>query len=255
MASNPKKVMFQYSMQRHRSLSCSTSKAFFFILQCSPFLVQVFVEIVAVRNLPDGHKGNLFVLFSKSQPDAFYNAERKLSILSRSGVRQVAYIQCEPTGELFFELVSHSPSKLRITVAPKTMGTASLSLPDFLVPVSKLQVEEWFDLKPSSNNGNSKPIGIRIAVSFTVPTLAPHVLRMVCSRPLSKTACFFFLPERVQHAKRWVDVSNETHSDVITLQMRYDNYQFSGINELIIILGLCMFLLYLLLLLFLCVCT
>ncbi|KAL5822007.1 hypothetical protein ACOSQ3_023889 [Xanthoceras sorbifolium] len=181
--------------------------------------VEVLLEIVAVKNLPDGHKGSLFVLFNKSQPDVFFNAKRKLTILSKSGVKQVSSFQCEPTGELFFELVSHSPSKLPIKGASKTMGTTSLSLQNFLDPVSKLAQEKWFDLVPSSDNVSSKPISIRIAVSFTVPMLASHVLHMVPSRPLSKSSCFWPLPARTQHVKCWTRVVDETYSEVISLQM------------------------------------
>ncbi|CAK8571553.1 unnamed protein product [Lathyrus sativus] len=45
----------------------------------------------------DGLEGSLFVLFSKSQPDAFFDAKRRLSILSESRVKNVASVQCEPT--------------------------------------------------------------------------------------------------------------------------------------------------------------
>ncbi|XP_044495216.1 glycine-rich domain-containing protein 1-like [Mangifera indica] len=183
-------------------------------------VMEVLLEIVAVKNLPEGHKGSLFVLFSKSQPDAFFNVKRKLTILSQSGVKQVASFQCEPTGELLFELASHSTSKLPVVGASKTMGTTSLSLQNFLDPVSKLGVEKWFDLMPSSGTMSSKPVSLRISVSFTLPTLAPHVLHMVRSRPLSKSSCFFPITGRVQHPKSWACVIDETNSEVIRLHMR-----------------------------------
>ncbi|TXG60033.1 hypothetical protein EZV62_014606 [Acer yangbiense] len=182
-------------------------------------VLEVLLEIVAVKNLPDCHKGSLFVLFSKSQPDVFFNAKQKLTILSKSGVKRVSSFQCEPTGELFFELVSHSPSKLPMKGASKTMGTTSLSLQNLLVPISKLAEEKWFDLVPSSGNVSSKPISIRIAVSFTVPTSTSHVLQMVPSRPLSKSSCFWPLPARTQRVKGWTHVVDETCSEVISLQM------------------------------------
>ena len=120
----------------------------------------------------------------------FFNTKKKLTILSESGKKQVDSFQCEPTGELLFELLSHSASNLPGKKTCKTLGTASLSIREFLIPVSKLAVEKWLDLVPPSGNGSSKPIGLRVAVSFTVPTIAPHVLHMVRSRPLSKGSCF-----------------------------------------------------------------
>lgn len=208
-----------FSLNQYYFSSSHYPRLFFNVLH-SPF--QVFVEIVAVKNLPEDHKGDLFVFFSKSQPDIFFNAKQKLTILSKSGMKQVASFQCEATGELLFELVSHSTSKIPMTGASKTMGTASLSLQNFISPISKLAVEQWFDLVPRSGNVSSKPISLRIAVSFTIPTLAPHLLRMVHSRPLSKSSCFFPLPGRIQPAKSWTRVIDETQSEVISLQMRYN---------------------------------
>ncbi|KAJ0040712.1 hypothetical protein Pint_27773 [Pistacia integerrima] len=100
------------------------------------------------------------------------------------------------------------------------MGTTSLSLENFLDPVSKLRVEKWIDLMPSSGTVSSKPISLRISISFTLPTLATRVLHMVRSRPSSKSSCFFPIPGMVQHAKSWARVIDETHSEVIKLQMR-----------------------------------
>ncbi|XP_022751143.1 glycine-rich domain-containing protein 1-like [Durio zibethinus] len=184
-------------------------------------VVEVLLEFVGVKNLPDEKKGNLFVLFSKTQPDAFFNTKQKLTIFSESGEKKVALFQCEPTGELLFELVSHSASNLTGTKTCKILGTASLSLKEFLLPVSKLAVEKWLDLIPSSGNGPSKPIGLHIAVSFTVPTIAQHVLHMVRSRPFSKGSCFQLpVAGRVPAGKSCTRVIDETQAEVIRLQMR-----------------------------------
>ncbi|KAK4585024.1 hypothetical protein RGQ29_022620 [Quercus rubra] len=183
-------------------------------------VVEVLLEFVGVKNLPEGHKGSLSVSFCKIQPDSLFNAKRKLSILSESGEKQVASFQCEPTGELLFELISHSTSNLPITRAPKILGSASLSLQDFLEPVSKLSVEKWLELVPSSSNVITKPICLRVSVSFTVPSPAPCVFQMICSRLISKNSCFFPLPGKVQHAKRLTHVTDETGAEVISLQMR-----------------------------------
>ncbi|MBA0760976.1 hypothetical protein Gotri_023685 [Gossypium trilobum] len=184
-------------------------------------VVEVLLELVAVKNLPDEKKGNLFVLLSKTQPDVFCNTKQKLTILSESGKKQVLLFQCEPTGELHFELVSNSASTLPVTKTCKTLGTASLSIEEFLDPVSKLAVEKWLDLVPPSVNGSSKPIGLRVAASFTVPTAAPHVLHMVRSHPFSKGSCFQLpLTGTVPSGKSYTRVIDETQAEVIRLQMR-----------------------------------
>ncbi|XP_050204673.1 glycine-rich domain-containing protein 1 [Mercurialis annua] len=181
-------------------------------------IVEVFLEIVGVKNLPEGLKGNLSVTFSKKHPDVFLNVKRNLTILSESGVKQVASFQCEPKGELLFELVVCSPSSLLVAKASKTMGTALFSIHDFLNPVSKLAVEKWVELLPSSGHVSSKPICLRVAVSFTAPVQAPHVLHMVHSR--LKSSCLFPLPGMVQHAKSWTHVIDENDNEIISLQMR-----------------------------------
>ena len=178
-------------------------------------LWQVFLEFVAVKNIPEGQKGDLCVLFSKSQPDAFFNAKRGLSILSETGKKQVASFQCEPTGELHFELLTCTSSNLAVSKSSKTLGSASLSLEDYLDPVSKLSVQKWLELVPGSGTTNSKPILLQVAISFTVPTLAPFTLEMVQSPPISSS---FVMP---QHAMAWTHVMDEIGIKIISLQMRY----------------------------------
>lgn len=187
---------------------------------------QVLLECVEVRNLPEGHKGRLFVAFSKTQNDYFFNVKRRLSILSESGEKQVACFQCEPTGELVFELISHSPSHLPMIRTYKTLGSTSLSLQDFLVPLSKLDAEKWLEVVPSSGTVNSKPIYLRVAVSFTIPALAQRTFNMVRSRPLSKSSCFLPLPGKVVDAKNLTHVIDETGTKLISLQMRYQSIYF-----------------------------
>ncbi|CAK8540392.1 unnamed protein product [Lathyrus sativus] len=183
-------------------------------------VVEVFLEFVDVKNLPDGLEGSLFVLFSKSQPDAFFDAKRRLSILSESRVKNVASFQCEPTGELLFELMSHSSSKLSFRRSPKTLGTATFSMQDHLDPVSKLSIEKWLELVPSSGTNSTKPILLRVAISFTVPVPAPYTLQLTQSRPVSKNTCFFNLPVKPQHARSWTHVTDENATRIISLQMR-----------------------------------
>lgn len=183
------------------------------------FFFQVLLEFVKVQNLPEGLKGNLFVSFSKIQPDIFFNAARKLTILSETKEKQVASFQCEPTGELHFELISHSSLNLPLTKRLRTLGTTSLSLKEILVPMSKLSVEKWLELAPSS--GISNPIGLRLAVSFTIPSHAQYVLHMVPSRPFSNSSCFFPLPGKMQDAKSKIHIVYEDGTKLIALQIRY----------------------------------
>lgn len=178
------------------------------------------LEFVSVRNLPVEHKGSLLVSFSKTQPDAIFNAKRSLTILSESGEKQVACFQCEPTGQLLFELISCSTSSLLVSKTSKTMGSMSISLEDFQSPDSSLTVEKWLELVPFSNISDSKPICLRVAISVTVPTPAPYVLRMIRSQPFSKSSCLFPLPVRVQFAKSWTRVIDEGGNEIINLQIR-----------------------------------
>lgn len=178
------------------------------------------LEFVGVRNLPEGHKGSLYVSFSKSQPDKIFNAKRNLSIFSETGEKQVASFQCQPTGHLLFELMS-STSGLPLTKSSKKMGSTSMNLEDFLSGDSNLTEEKWLDLLPSSNITESKPIGLRVAISVTPPTPAPYTLHMIRSRPFSKSSCLFPLPVRVQFSKSWTNVVDEDGNMVLNLHMRY----------------------------------
>lgn len=179
------------------------------------------MEFLEVRNLPEGHKGILFASFSKTQQDIFFNAKRRLSIFSEYGEKQVASFQCEPTGELLIELMSHSSSHLPMKRAYKTLGSSSFSLQDCLLPPSKLYADKWLEMVPSSRNGNLKPIYMRVAMSFTVPAIAQRTLHVVRSRPLYKSSCFFPFHGKNQDAKNWTHVIDETGTELIRLQMRY----------------------------------
>ncbi|KAH0929645.1 hypothetical protein HID58_015372 [Brassica napus] len=184
-------------------------------------VVEVLLEIIEVRNIPDGHKGKLSVVFSKTQPDSLFDAERRLTILSEAGEKQVAFFQCEPTGELRFQLVSTSPSKIPVSREPKSLGFASLSLEEFFSPaITQLSVEKWLELIPSKGSRTDpKPISLRVAVSFTPPTRCPSVLHMVQSRPSWKGYCFFPIIRKSRHSKSSTYVVDEAQTEVISLQM------------------------------------
>ncbi|XP_019088284.1 PREDICTED: glycine-rich domain-containing protein 2-like isoform X2 [Camelina sativa] len=179
--------------------------------------IEVILEIVGIKNLPDAHKGKVFVVFSKTQPDSLFNAERRLTILSEScGEKQVALFHCEPTGELSFQVMSSKS---------KSLGFTSLSLSEFLFPVTKLSVEKWLELTPTKRGktDDPNPISLRVAVSFTPPTRSPTVLQLVQARPSLKDSCFFPMMGKVRLAKSVTRVVDETETEVISLQMRNSN--------------------------------
>ncbi|CAL5348940.1 unnamed protein product [Camellia sinensis] len=192
-------------------------------------IVEVLLEIVGARNLPSEHAGNLFVSFSKKQPDLFFNTSRRLNILSESREKRVAAFQCEPTGELLFELLSTSPSNVPIAKSTKTLGTTLISLEDLFNPVSKLFEDNWFELVPTSGIAESRLVSLRIALSFTAPVQAPYVLHMVQPQPFS-SGSFFPLPERVYCAKGWTHVVDGIGNVVISIQMRIPQKSQEGIN-------------------------
>lgn len=180
-------------------------------------VIEVILEIVGIKNLPDAYKGKVFVVFTKTQPDSLFNAERRLTVLSEScGEKQVALFQCEPTGELSFQLMSSKS---------KSLGFTSLSLSEFLFPVTKLSVEKWLELTPTKRGkeDDPNPISLRVAVSFTPPIRSPTVLHLVQARPSLKDSCFFPLIGKVRLAKSFTRVVDETETEVISLQMRNSN--------------------------------
>lgn len=183
-------------------------------------VVEVLLEIVGVRNLPAGHRGNFCVSLRKSQPDMFFQRTRQLRILSESGEKQVATFQCEPSGELLLTLKSHSLSKFPIPRSAKTMGTTSITLLDFSDPISKLSVQKWFELVPNSGNTNSMPICLHIAASFTVPVPVPYVVHMVPSCPFSVNTCLPLRLRKVQQLRGWTHVVDHEDSEIISIKMR-----------------------------------
>ncbi|KAI3962345.1 hypothetical protein MKX01_005347 [Papaver californicum] len=182
--------------------------------------IEICLEIVAIKDLPVGLKGSIYVQFSKRMPDSLFDAKRRLNILSVTREKQVAVFQSEPTGELFFELAFQSASSLPISKRTKIIGTTSISLKDLIDPVNKLSLEKWFQLEPSSATDNFNPISLRIAVSTTAPTPSPHVLSMVRSRQFAKNSCFFAFPGSNQHAKSWTSVVDEVGNEILKIQMR-----------------------------------
>lgn len=184
------------------------------------------LEFVSIKNVPEEHKGKLFVSFGKSQPDSIFNAKSRLTILSESGEKQVACFQCQPIGSLVFELMSRSSCNLPMVKPAKLMASGSISMEDLLSPRSNLTMEKWLEMVPSSSFKTSEPICLRVAISVTVPTPAPNMLHMIRSRPFSKSSCFFPLPGKVQLAKTWTRIIDDNGNEIISLQMRYVFYIF-----------------------------
>ncbi|KZV58438.1 hypothetical protein F511_22122 [Dorcoceras hygrometricum] len=182
--------------------------------------LEVMLEFVNVRNLPEEHKGSLSVSFCKTQPDVIFNVKRSLTIFSESGEKQVATFHCEPTGHLIFELMSCSPPSLPLPKSSKSLGLTSVSLEDFLSPDSSLIVEKWLELVPNSNTMETKRIGLRVAISVTIPTPLPYSLQLISSQPFSKVSCLFPLPMTVKFAKSRTRVFDIAGVLVMSLQMR-----------------------------------
>ncbi|KAK9061940.1 hypothetical protein SSX86_019124 [Deinandra increscens subsp. villosa] len=165
-------------------------------------VIEVMLEFVEIENLPETYKKRVCILFSKEQPDGIFNVKRKLPIQSEFGKKQVATFECKPAGNLFFELVSGSPSNLPPTESVKTLGYCSISLEDLVL---NLSVEKWLDLVPSSGTMSSDPIRLKVAASCTVPNPAPHVLKIAHTSPFSKSI---------------TQVADENGNEIIGLQMR-----------------------------------
>lgn len=179
------------------------------------------MEIVDVRNLPVGIKGNPYVVCSKKQPDAYFTAKQNLRISSKAGKKYVASIQCEPEGEMHFELMLQKPSHLPLTKQFRPFGSTSFSVSEFLASCSTLAMEKWFELVPNSANDSLKPVELRIAFSSTLPISAPNVLEIVHPRSLLQKSCFFTKPGKVKHSKSWTPITDEAGEEIISLQMRY----------------------------------
>ncbi|GAB2260189.1 hypothetical protein Droror1_Dr00011044 [Drosera rotundifolia] len=182
--------------------------------------VEVFLEVVAVKNLPEQFKGNFFVTFSKKDPDWFFGPKKRLNIASGSGEKQVTYFQCEPTGQLNFELVSQPSPGIAIIKSGKAIGSGSLALQDFMDSSSKVSAEKWLELVPVNGSLDSKPILLHMAASFTVPTAATRVFHLVKSRPFFNSSCFFPLPASFKHARSLMHVVDQAGMDVVSIQIR-----------------------------------
>ncbi|KAG9129769.1 hypothetical protein Leryth_015467 [Lithospermum erythrorhizon] len=176
-------------------------------------MIEVVLEFVRVKDVINEHKGSLYVTFSKTTPDAIFSDKRKLSILSESGEKQVACFHCQPSGNMLFELISHSP------FITQSLGSCTISLED-LISEPGLMVEKWLEMIPFTNNTSTKPISLRVAISVTPPTPAPFVLHMIRGRSSLEDSCNLPLSDSFQYSRNWTRIIDEDGNAVITLQMR-----------------------------------
>ncbi|KAM3688597.1 hypothetical protein ACJW31_10G163000 [Castanea mollissima] len=177
--------------------------------------VEIILEISGIKGLPAKCKSSLFVSFGKKQPDVIFNTRKQIRI-DESGEKQFAVFRCEPTGELVFELMTSSSFNLPIAGPVKVLGTSSITLENLLNPISKLLVDKWFEMSPSSEVMDSTPISLLIAVSSTAPFPAPYVVQMVHEHPFSKSSCFLPLHGTSQHTC----ILDGSGNEIISFHMR-----------------------------------
>ncbi|KAL9241671.1 hypothetical protein vseg_015754 [Gypsophila vaccaria] len=177
-------------------------------------LMEVLLEFVEIKNIPDEHRGNLGVLFSKKQADRIFDTKRSLAISSESGEKNVASFQCEPTGELFFELMSSSPAPNETTPqkSMKLLGSCSFSLEELTNHGSELSADKWLSVQPVSgcHLSSDQPILLRARLSFTPPASAPQVFHLARSQCSSKA----------DNAKTNTLVLDQVGKEVLSLQIR-----------------------------------
>ncbi|KAL9241670.1 hypothetical protein vseg_015753 [Gypsophila vaccaria] len=177
-------------------------------------LMEVLLEFVEIKNIPDEHRGNLGVLFSKKQADRIFDTKRSLAISSESGEKKVASFQCEPTGELRFELMSSSPTSNETTPqkSMKLLGSCSLSLEELTTHGSELSADKWLSVQPVSGGhlSSDQPILLRARLSFTPPAPAPQVFHLARSQCSSKA----------DNANSNTLVLDQVGKEVLSLQIR-----------------------------------
>ncbi|CAH9119101.1 unnamed protein product [Cuscuta epithymum] len=213
------------------------------------------LEFVGLKNVPKKEEGRrLFVAFSKEGSDRVFHAKGRLDIpspspspmttMSNGGEYLVTCFQCEPSGNLIFELMSEpwssSNNTLPLSHEPlhvkKTMGSFSVSLGELLSAAissssfsnnnNKLvTMEKWFQIAVVTADSNSsmisKPIFLGISISVSMPTKTPYVLHMIPASPRppksKSSSLFHFNTLKNQH---WTRVVDECGDQIIHLQMR-----------------------------------
>ena len=142
------------------------------------------LEVVGIRNIPENHKGTLYVrLYKDNCPEM---EAKEVEITSESQCKQITSFQCKATGDFVFELRSRSSCTLKRT----SNGLGQVSIPlQTLLDSKTLSVENWFPLSRNGKQDDSKPISLHIAVSVTPPITAPYLLWAGAS--VNKCRCQF----------------------------------------------------------------
>ncbi|KAJ3675543.1 hypothetical protein LUZ60_004585 [Juncus effusus] len=144
-------------------------------------VVEVFLEVVEVKDAQINENEILYVSFTKKQQDIFISGDNPLSIFSFTKEKDVASFECEPTGELILTLIAKSPNPTSNSNSKleRVIGTTSISLEELTRPKSNLSMQTWLEVKSKNWIFNSDPVYLHVAISCTVPIRAPVLLNMV----------------------------------------------------------------------------
>ncbi|EEC68555.1 hypothetical protein OsI_36873 [Oryza sativa Indica Group] len=181
-------------------------------------VIELFLQIVDIKNLPPAiPKENVYIWFTKNQPDMFISDGGRLDISTKTGKSIGASIQCEPTGELILTVLVDRESSSK---KPKKIGKISIPLQEFTWSDSKLSFERWFELKPHDGHASSPIVSLRVAASSTVPVKAQQVLSMIRTEPFSLKS--FLSPNSIKDQKMscWTHFVYDCNTELIRLQIR-----------------------------------
>jgi len=171
---------------------------------------------VDINNLPSAvRKENVYVRFTKNQPDTFISDGGKLDISTVTGKNAGVCLQCEPTGELILVVMVDQVSK-----KPEPIGKVSFPLQDLIGPDSKLSFEKWFELKAHGGHATSPPVSLRVAASATVPSSFQKVFSMVMMEPFSLKSCLLPHSIKDQNMSSWTRFVYDCGTELIRLQIR-----------------------------------
>lgn len=171
-----------------------------------------------IKNLPPAiPKENVYIWFTKNQPDMFISDGGRLDISTKTGKSIGASIQCEPTGELILTVLVDRTSSSK---KPKKIGKVSVSLQEFTWSDSKLSFERWFELKPHDGHASSTPVSVRVGASSTVPVRAQQVLSMIRTEPFSLKSILSPNSVKDQKMSCWTRFVYDCNTELIRLQIR-----------------------------------
>lgn len=178
-------------------------------------IVEVLLEVVGIRNIPEDHKGTLFVRYHKDNCPEM--EAKEVEITSESQCKQIASFMCEATGDFIFELRSRSSR----TVKRTSNGLGRVSIPlQTLLDSTTLSVENWFPLSRNGQRGDSKPISLHIAVSVTPPATAPHLLWCVRSHCFERKLQFLECIRRIKRAETVMRFLDHHDKEIFTVKTR-----------------------------------